>query len=89
MISLAYNWMRAYPVGSYLEDPFLSLQTLAVLLIVYYFQKELNVLKFGMIGGAIAVFYALALGYPHPAILPVLLVRNESIKFLCDLARLL
>lgn len=67
--------MKGYPLGSYLEDPFLVIQTLIVLLIVYYFESRLDVQKFGMVGGGVALFYALALGFPHPTVLPLLLVH--------------
>lgn len=73
-ISLSYNAMKGYPLSSYMEDPFLCIQTLTVLLIVYYYQSQLDVQKFGIVGGGVALFYALALGYPHPTVLPILLV---------------
>jgi len=79
-ISLSYNWMKGYPLGSYMEDPFLCIQTLIVLLIVYYYQSQLDVTKYGMIGGGAALFYALALGFPHPAVLPVLLTATLPMK---------
>jgi hypothetical protein len=60
-----------------MEDPFLVIQTLIVLLIVYYYESKLDVAKFGLIGGGSALFYALALGFPHPAVLPLLLVKNK------------
>ncbi|CAG7822213.1 unnamed protein product [Allacma fusca] len=79
-ISLCYNVMREYPLLSYMEDPFLVLQSLLVILLVYYFWGQLDIKKFGILGTSIAIFYGLTLGIPHPGILPLLLSATVPMK---------
>jgi len=70
--------MMGYPLFSFLEDPFLVIQSSIVLILVYYYTGTLNLYKISAFGAASAVFYALTLGYPHPAVLPMLLVSASS-----------
>ena len=73
-ISLAYNVMRGYPLLSYMEDPFLVIQTTSVLLLVYFYVGELKLKTFGVLAGGAVIFYLLTLD-PTATILPMLLVK--------------
>lgn len=74
VISLSYNAMKEYPVSSYMEDPFLSFQTLIVLLIVYSYNRKLDKKRVAGITFMFALFYVLSYGLPHPYVLQAMLV---------------
>jgi len=88
VISLSYNAMKSYPVSTYMEDPFLSIQTLIVLLIVYSYNDKLSKEKIGVIVGLAGVFYLLSYGIPHPLILQGLLTATLPMKVFSKLLQL-
>ncbi|ODN04744.1 PQ-loop repeat-containing protein 3 [Orchesella cincta] len=80
VISLSYNAMKEYPLSSYLEDPFLSLQTLAVLLIVYSYNERLTVKRILTLLVVAVAFYILSYGIPSPIILQACLTATLPMK---------
>ncbi|CAL8113788.1 unnamed protein product [Orchesella dallaii] len=88
VISLSYNAMKEYPLSSYLEDPFLSLQTLAVLLIVYSYNERLNAKRIISLALVAFAFYILSYGIPTPLVLQAFLTATLPMKVFSKLLQL-
>ncbi|ODM91096.1 PQ-loop repeat-containing protein 3 [Orchesella cincta] len=72
-IVLGYNVVQGYPLASFMEYVFLVVQDIILLLVIFRCIGTLDIVKLGLVGLYIALFYGFTQGVPHPKTLPFLM----------------
>ena len=64
-------------MAAFFEYVLLVIQDIVLLLLIFHYLGTLNVLKVGLLGGFVALFYGFTVGIPHPGVLPAMIVSES------------